>query len=118
MSVEVRVDAGRVVVTLGDAPEAPMRDLLARQLREAADGGPIVIDLSRITLRPADVRAVHDLLGRLAGCQVWLACSRLSGRRVLNRLLERPCAVVRHPDDVPVDLTDPAPASTEDPLPA
>lgn len=124
MSVEVHVLAGRLVVTLGDAPEEPMRDLLARQLRDAAGGGPVVIDLSRITLRPSDVRAVQDLIGRLGDTQVWLSCSRLSGRRVLNRLLERPCAIVRHPEEVPLDLTDGvslaegARPASEQPLPA
>jgi hypothetical protein len=88
-------DDQRDVVFEGD--EADWSALLA-DLPDLADvDRPLVLDVSARALLPAQVAALRRVIARLTGRDVRIACSRLSGRRILRRLL---------PDEVAVVLAD------------
>lgn len=93
---------GRVVVTLGDALDAAMAARVVEQLRTPPPRGPVVIDVSAMTLRREELRALDSLVTELSRFEVHLSCARLSGRRLLTHLLPSKPSVVSSP-------TDPAP---------
>jgi hypothetical protein len=104
VTIDVR-PKGRVVVTLSDVPDAAMAARLVEQLRTMPPLGPVVIDVSAMTLRRDELRALDSLVTDLSGFEVHLSCPRLSGRRLLTRLLLSKPSVVSSP-------TDPAPWTT------
>lgn len=69
-------------------------DLLRKLPRLVSDGRPLVLDVSALTLLPAEVADLRQAIGSLTGRDVRVACSRLSGRRLLRRLLPDEVAVV------------------------
>lgn len=83
------------------------RDLLAALPRLVDGHRPLVLDVSARTLLPAQVADLRQVVAGLTGRDVRVACSRLSGRRLLRRLLPDEVAVVLaegviadvHPDD-------------------
>jgi hypothetical protein len=86
---------------------------------------PLVLDVSALTLLPAEVADLRQAIASLTGRDVRVACSRLSGRRMLRRLLPDEVAVILAegvvPDPCPeVDLTvadiapDVSPTATSD----
>lgn len=100
-------DDERDVVFEGGGREG-WADLLKALPRLVADGRPLVLDVSALTLLPAEVADLRRAIGSLTGRDVRVACSRLSGRRLLRRLL---------PDEVAVVLADGVVADTESPAP-
>jgi hypothetical protein len=101
VTIDVR-PKGRVVVTLTDVLEAAVAAQLVELLRTTPPLGPVVIDVSAMTLRRDELRALDSLVTELSGFEVHLSCRRLSGRRLLTRLLPSKPSVVSAP-------TDPAP---------
>lgn len=69
-------------------------ELLAALPRLVTEGRALVIDVSALTLLPAEVADLRQAIGSLTGRDVRIACSRLSGRRLLRRLLPDEVAVV------------------------
>lgn len=86
-------DDERDVVFDGGGAEG-WSDLLQRLPRLVADGRPLVLDVSALTLLPAEVADLRQAIASLTGRDVRVACSRLSGRRLLRRLLPDEVAVV------------------------
>ncbi len=86
-------DGERDVVFDGGGREGWI-DLLRKLPRLVADGRPLVLDVSALTLLPAEVADLRQAIGSLTGRDVRVACSRLSGRRMLRRLLPDEVAVV------------------------
>jgi hypothetical protein len=66
---------------------------------------PLVLDVSALTLLPAEVADLRLVIESLTGRDVRVACSRLSGRRLLRRLLPDEVAVVLAEGVVVPDLT-------------
>jgi len=69
-------------------------DLLRKLPRLVDPDRPLVLDVSALTLLPAEVADLRQAIGLLTGRDVRVACSRLSGRRLLRRLLPDEVAVV------------------------
>jgi sugar/nucleoside kinase (ribokinase family) len=69
-------------------------DLMSSLPDLVADGRPLVLDVSALTLLPAEVADLRRAIASLTGRDVRIACSRLSGRRLLRRLLPDEVAVV------------------------
>jgi hypothetical protein len=86
-------DGERDVVFDGGG-QAGWSDLLRRLPQLAIDGRPLVLDVSALTLLPAEVADLRGAIAELTGRDVRVACSRLSGRRLLRRLLPDEVAVV------------------------
>ena len=101
-------DDERAVVFDGGG-RAGWADLLRRLPRLVVPDRPLVLDVSALTLLPAEVADLRRAIGALTGRDVRVACSRLSGRRVLRRLLPDEVAVVLAPGVVP----DPCPADVD-----
>lgn len=104
-------DDERAVVFVGGG-RAGWADLLRRLPRLVVPDRPLVVDVSALTLLPAEVADLRRAIGALTGRDVRVACSRLSGRRVLRRLLPDEVAVVLAPGVMP----DPCPADVEPPV--
>jgi len=68
--------------------------LLADLPRLARGHRPLVLDVSARTLLPAQVADLRQVISTVTGRDVRVACSRLSGRRMLRRLLPDEIAVV------------------------
>lgn len=95
----VRVSDGRVVVALaGELGVATTRRLVER-LRAMPPSGPIVIDVDGVTLRRDELRLLDALVADLSGLDVYLSCSRITGRRLLTHLLSTRPFVVSYPQD-------------------
>lgn len=80
-------------------------NLLRELPRLATSGQPLVLDVSALTLLPAEVADLRLVIESLTGRDVRVACSRLSGRRLLRRLLPDEVAVVLAEGVVVPDLT-------------
>ncbi|HEU5152623.1 MAG TPA: hypothetical protein VFU19_19190 [Iamia sp.] len=89
-------DDERDVVFDGGGPEG-WSALLDALPALVDDERPLVLDVSALTLLPAEVADLRQAVSSLTGRDVRVACSRLSGRRMLRRLL---------PDEVAVVLAD------------
>jgi hypothetical protein len=74
--------------------ETGWRELLAALPRLVDANRPLVLDVSARTLLPAQVADLRQVIAELTGRDVRIACSRLSGRRLLRRLLPDEVAVV------------------------
>ncbi len=85
-------------------------DLLRRLPHLVADGRPLVIDVSALTLLPAEVADLGQAIASLTGRDVRVACSRLSGRRLLRRLLPDEVAVVLAHGVLTPETPEPVPA--------
>lgn len=86
-------DGERDVVYDGGGRDA-WADLLRKLPRLVRGDQPLVLDVSALTLLPAEVADLRRVIGSLTGRDVRIACSRLSGRRLLRRLLPNEVAVV------------------------
>jgi hypothetical protein len=69
-------------------------DLLRALPGLITDDQALVLDVSALTLLPAEVADLRQAIEALTGRDVRVACSRLSGRRLLRRLLPDEVAVV------------------------
>lgn len=75
-----------------------------RMARAALEHRPITLDVSALTLLPDEVRALASLVATAPGATVSLVCPRLTGRRLLRRVLPRSVVVViEHPWADPSD---------------
>lgn len=95
----VRVSSGRVVVALAGELDAAMTRRLVQRLHALPPSGPIVIDVSGVTLRRDELRVLDALVADLSGLEVYLSCSRVTGRRLLTHLLSTRPLVVSYPQD-------------------
>lgn len=86
-------DGERDVVFDGGGREG-WADLLRKLPHLAVGDQPLVIDVSALTLLPAEVADLRRVISTLTGRDVRVACSRLSGRRLLRRLLPDEVAIV------------------------
>ncbi|HXH57662.1 hypothetical protein [Iamia sp.] len=112
MTVHVRQEPAIVVIEIDTLPDEGMWRLLTDQLPPDGDGSTaVVLDVSGLVLRPAEIRALGRLVDDLPCGEVWLACSRLGGRRLLRRLLLDQVPVVARPADVTAARLDSAAAS-------
>lgn len=84
-------------------------ELLGRLPGLVVGDRPLVLDVSALTLLPAEVASLGQTIAEMTGRDVRVACSRLSGRRLLRRLL---------PDEVAVVLARGVLEPTADPVPA
>jgi hypothetical protein len=110
--MQVHHDEERVVITVDALPERSTFELLVEQLRALDSGLPVVLDIGdAMVLRPAEVRELGSLLELLHDQPVWIACRRLSGRRMLRCLLGGRRGLVGRPEEVP-----PARPGDDDPL--
>lgn len=87
-----RTDQRDVVVD--DAGGEGWSDLLSRLPGLVVGDRPLVLDVSAVALLPAEVAALRQAIARLTGRDVRVACSRLSGRRLLRRLLPDEIAIL------------------------
>jgi hypothetical protein len=72
--------------------------LRARMVEAARAHRPVTLDVSMLTLLPDEVDALLGLVGAAPGATVTLVCSRLTGRRLLRRVLPTSVLiVVDHP---------------------
>lgn len=100
--MQVHHEPDRVIVTIDALPDRATFELLVEQVRSLGAGVPVVVDIGEeMILRPAEVRELGSLLELLDGQPLWISCRRLSGRRLLRRLLEESLPLVGRPADVP-----------------
>lgn len=101
----VRASNGRVVVALAGELGAVTTRMLVERLRAMPPSGPIVIVVDGVTLRRHELRVLNALVADLSGLDVYLSCSRLSGRRLLTHLLPTRPLVVAYPQDATPGMT-------------
>ena len=83
-------------------PDPAAFELMADQVRSLGGDVPIVVDIGEeMVLRPTEVRELGTLLELLDGLPLWIACRRLSGRRMLRCLLGGNRPLVGRPEEVP-----------------
>lgn len=81
-------------VVLEGGGAAGWSELLDRLPGLVVGDRPLVLDVSALTLLPAEVASLRQVIAELTQRDVRVACSRLSGRRMLRRLLPDEVAVV------------------------